>query len=307
VFGGPAALTWFDRAGRDLGVVTAPGYYRYATLSPDGRRVAVTFSANGQSFDVWQIDLDRTLPTRFTFNNDDDFWPVVWSSDSRYIAFASRHQQSGKFDLYRRLAAGGQADELLFHSPEPKYPSSFSPDGKLLLFNREMGPGRNTDVWALPLTGNREPVPVVSTPFNEGAAVFSPDGRWIAYVSNDTGSWQVYVQRFPTTDARWRLSTTTGTWPMWTRGGREVVYATTGQEFMAVDITVIGSELRASVPRRLFLHPYVGGGWNHFVSQHRSLDHEWDQSGHRDNAKPQIRRALPRTWPDCRAFACASR
>jgi Tol biopolymer transport system component len=265
VLGGTASLTWFDRGGEELKAITSPGYYRYASLSPDGRRVAVMFAVDGQSFDVWQIDLERNVPTRFTLNSDDDFWPVVWSQDSRYLAFASRHRSGRAFDLYRRLADSVAADELLFKSAESKHPTSFSPDGAILLFTRDMGSEKGTDVWALPMNGARDPFPVVNTSFDEGSAVFSPDGRWIAYVSNDTGAMQVYVQPFPPTGSRFRLSTTNGTSPRWTRGGREVVYATTEQEFMAVEITVAGQVIQASVPRKLFAHPHVGGNWNHFA------------------------------------------
>jgi serine/threonine protein kinase/Tol biopolymer transport system component len=265
VIGGLGELTWFDRSGDKSKAITPPGYYRYASLSPDGRRVAVMFSADGRSFDVWQVDLERNVPTRFTFNGDDDFWPVAWTRDAKYVAFASRHQPGRAYDLYRRLADGASADELLYESPDPKHPTGFSPDGKILLFTRDTGPPKNADVWALPIDAPRDPFPVVSTPFNEGSAVFSPDGRWIAYVSDDTGAMQVYVEPFPPTGSRFRLSTTGGTSPMWTRGGREVVYATTEQEFMAVDVTVAGPAIRVSAPQHLFAHPHIGGNWNHFA------------------------------------------
>jgi Tol biopolymer transport system component len=275
VYGGQGALTWFDRSGREIKAITAPGYYRYASLSPDGRRVAVSLTVDGHSFDIWQIDLERNVPTRLTFNNDDDFWPVAWSRDTRYLSFWSRHHpQTGRLEpawpepasgLYRRLVDGATEDELLFESSDEKGPTDYSPDGKVLLFTRMMGPGKRADIWALPLSGGRKPYPVVSTPFGEGSAVFSPDGRWIAYASNDTGAMQVYVQPFPPTGFRYRLSTTSGTSPMWTRGGREVVYATTEQEFMAVGVTVAGQTIRATAPRKLFAHPYIGGGWNSFV------------------------------------------
>jgi len=265
VIGGLGELTWFDRSSGKIKAITPPGYYRYASLSPDGRRVAVMFSADGRSFDVWQVDLERNVPTRFTFNGDDDFWPVAWTWDAKYVAFASRHQPGRAYDLYRRLADGAAADELLYESPDPKHPTGFSPDGKLLLFTRDNGASGNTDIWALPMDASRDPFPVVSTQFNEGSAVFSPDGRWIAYVSDDTGAMQVYVQPFPPTGSRFRLSTTGGTSPMWTRGGREVVYATTEQEFMAVDVTVAGPAIRVSPPRHLFAHPHIGANWNHFA------------------------------------------
>jgi Tol biopolymer transport system component len=167
--------------------------------------------------------------------------------------------------LYRRLADGGTADELLFESPEGKTPTSFSPDGKLLLFTRYKARGQDADIWALPLDRHRDPFPVVETPFHEGSAVYSPDGRWIAYVSNDSGDRQVYVQPFAGPEPRIRLSTTSGTWPVWTRGGREIVYATIEQELMAVDITIDGQTIQASAPHKLFAQPYIGSYWNSFA------------------------------------------
>jgi Protein kinase domain/WD40-like Beta Propeller Repeat len=152
--------------------------------------------------------------------------------------------------LADRQAGGAGPEELLYASPEGKIPTGISPDGGLLLFNRGM-PGMGSDVWALPLKGDRKPFPVVATPFNEGFAVFSPDGRWIAYDSTDTGPLQVYVQPFPATGARIQLSTTSGLMPSWTSDGRSVVYATADKRLMVVGVTPSGTELKPSLPREL--------------------------------------------------------
>jgi dipeptidyl aminopeptidase/acylaminoacyl peptidase len=148
----------------------------------------------------------------------------------------------------------------LFESPEAKSPTGFSPDGKLLLFNRRMGAAKKLDVWALPMTGDRKPFPVVSTAFNDGGAVFSPDGRWIAYVSDDGGANQVFVEAYPSHGAKVRLSTTTGNAPAWSADGKTVFYATSDYHLMAVAVTIAGSELRAGVPRKLF-EWHNGEGW----------------------------------------------
>ena len=156
------------------------------------------------------------------------------------------------FDLYRRAAGGGGADELLFESPERKVPTDVSSDGKLLLFDRDMGPQRKLDVWALPLTGGRPstsgsgPFPVVSTEFDEGKAAFSPDGRWIAYESDGS---EIYIQPFPTTGVRVRVSTTRSLDPQWSADGKQIFFRTWDNTLMVVDTN---TPTRPGVPKALF-------------------------------------------------------
>jgi Tol biopolymer transport system component len=265
--GGPGRLTWFDRSGKALGTIAEKGFYRYPRVSPDGRRVAVTFSRDPSwaAADLWQIDLDRPVPTRFTFHPDDDFWPNVWSPDGQRVVFSSSRTRKGVFDLYQRSAAGAATDELLWQSSDNKSASGFSPDGRLLMVERYMGPGKGRDVWALPTTGDRKPFPLIATPFNEDSAVVSPSGRFIAYVSDDSGPRQVYVQPFPPTGARVRLSSGSGFSPVWTADGRTVLYSTSDQRFMAVDVATSGSTVRAGSPRMLFTQRHLGGGANGFT------------------------------------------
>ena len=224
--GGSGRLTWFDRSGKTLGTVAENGFYRYPRVSPDGRHVVVTFSKDEVGMDLWQIDLARGVPTRSTFHPDDDFWPSVWSPDSQRVVFSSSRTRKGVFDLYQRSAAGAATAELLWQSGESKSPSGFSPDGRILLVDRWMNCGSSSDMWALPMTGDRKPFPLIETAFNEHSAVFSPSGRFIAYVSNDSGVNQVYVQPFPPTGARVQLSSGNGRSPMWTSDGRTVLYST---------------------------------------------------------------------------------
>ena len=226
--GGSGRLTWFDRSGKTLGTVAENGFYRYPRVSPDGRHVVVTFSKDEVGMDLWQIDLARGVPTRSTFHPDDDFWPSVWSPDSQRVVFSSSRTRKGVFDLYQRSAAGAATAELLWQSGESKSPSGFSPDGRILLVDRWMNCGSSSDMWALPMTGDRKPFPLIETAFNENSAVFSPSGRFIAYVSNDSGVNQVYVQPFPPTGARVQLSSGNGRSPMWTSDGRTVLYSTCG-------------------------------------------------------------------------------
>jgi Tol biopolymer transport system component len=273
--GGSGRLTWFDRSGKTLSTVAENGFYRYPRVSPDGRHVVVTFSKDGVGMDLWQIDLARGVPTRSTFHPGDDFLPSVWSPDSQRVVFSSSRTRKGVFDLYQQSAAGAATAELLWQSGESKSPSGFSPDGRILLVDRWMS-GSNSDMWALPMTGDRKPVPLIETTFNEHSAVFSPSGRFIAYASNDSGVSQVYVQPFPPTGARVQLSTGNGGKPMWTSDGRTVLYSTMVDEssartfvaetaFMAVDVTTSGSTVRPGSPRRLFMQRHIGGGLNGFA------------------------------------------
>ena len=273
--GGSGRLTWFDRSGKTLGTVAENGFYRYPRVSPDGRHVVVTFSNDGVGMDLWQIDLARGVPTRSTFHPGDDFLPSVWSPDSQRVVFSSSRTRKGVFDLYQRSAAGSATAELLWQSAESKSPSGFSPDGSILLVDRWMNPGTISDIWALPMTGDRTPFSLIKTAFNEHSAVFSPSGRFIAYVSNDSGVSQVYVQPFPPTGARVQLSSGNGKSPMWTSDGRTVLYSTLDESstrtfvaetaFMAVDVTPSGSTVRAGSPRMLFMQRHIGGGLNGFA------------------------------------------
>jgi len=165
--------------------------------------------------------------------------------------------------LYQRHADGSAGDELLYASPRTKIPSAFSPDGSVLLFLEEGGPEKRWDIWGLPTSGDRKPFPVVQTPYVEIDPVFSPDGRWIAHVSNDSGTMQVVARPYPSNGAVVRLSTTTGTSPVWLSSG-EVVYATADQHFMSVAVTTSGGTLRAGTPRELFAQRFIGGRANRF-------------------------------------------
>jgi eukaryotic-like serine/threonine-protein kinase len=262
--GGSGRLTWFDRGGKALGTVGEKGFFRYPRVSPDAKHVVATFSKDEISNDLWQIDVNRNIATRFTFRQDDDFWPTVWSPDGERVVFSSSQSRKGVFDLYEREAAGARAEHLLWQSGETKSGSGFSPDGRLLLVDRWVRPG-TSDIWALPMTGERKPFPLIQTPFSEHSGVFSPSGRFIAYVSNDSGANQVYVQPFPPTGARVQLSVENGWSPVWTADGRTILYSTSDQHFMAVDVTTAGSTVHAGSPRTLFMQRSIGGGLNRFT------------------------------------------
>ena len=219
---GHRQLVWFDRSGKTIGTVSDPDDASPANpeLSPDDRQVALDRSIDGNR-DVWLIETTRGVATRLTFDPANDSGPI-WSPDGARIVFRSG-RKAGVQDLYQKLASGAGSDELLFASPVSKAAEDWSPTGRFVLF-RALETKTGRDLWALPLQGDREPIPVVKTEFEERDGQFSPDGRWIAYTSNASGRVEVYVQPFPGPGGKWQISTAGGTEPRWRRDGRELFY-----------------------------------------------------------------------------------
>jgi dipeptidyl aminopeptidase/acylaminoacyl peptidase len=242
-------LTWFDRSGKQLGIVGDRADYSDLFLSPDGMRATASFRGPGsQTTDSWVIDLSRGLRTRFTFDPSDEF-EGVWSSDGKTIAFNS--SRKGRLDLYQKSASGGGAEELLFADNQDKYAQSYSPDGRFLLYIA-VSATTGQDVWALPLTGERKPIPIAQTPFTEGVgASFSPDGRWIAYTSNESGRSEVYVVPFQGPGGKAQVSTKGGSLARWRRDGRELFYWFDGK-MHAATVSVRGSTFEVGEVRPLF-------------------------------------------------------
>jgi Tol biopolymer transport system component len=259
------ALTWFDVNGTALGTVGDIGEYDYPALSPNARTVTYARFIDGAGFSLWQLDLARNLSARFTTLPERDFHPIVWSPDGTRVVFASNPSGSANFDLYQRNADGSNREELLYASPRLKFPNGFSPDGRILLFTESERPGGNRlDIWALRLV-DRKAFPVVQTPFDDMEAIFSPDGRWIAYQTNDSGAMQVVAEPFPPTGAVVRLSNGSGMAPVWCGNG-EVFYATADQHIMSVAVDTGGGVLRPGIPRELFAQRYAGGAGNRFTA-----------------------------------------
>jgi eukaryotic-like serine/threonine-protein kinase len=254
-------LTWFDESGRAVGTVGGEALnVMGARLSPDRAHVAVARS-DGKQIDLWSVETDRGVPTRITFDPGGAAAPM-WTPDSARVVF--RSIRNGKAGLYQRAIAGESADELLFESGDDKTATSFSPDGGILIFSRNMGAGKGQDVWALPMTGDRRPYSIIETPFDEQGAMLSPDGHWLAYWSNKSGSPQVYARSFPAASQDVRISTTTGFWPAWSADSARLYYMTGDYHIMAVALTVSGGVLHPAVPKDLFVRvPAIGA---HFFS-----------------------------------------
>ncbi len=246
-------LVWLDRQGKRISVAGPPGEYGRPTLSPDGKTVALerTDPQSGAA-DLWLMDLGRGAQSRFTFDPGID-WLPAWSPDGTRIAFGANRQ--GRWRVYQKLSNGAGGEQLLLESADLMVPYSWSPDGRFLLY-AVLDANNQYDLWALPMEGDRKPAPVLTTPFMEVRARLSPDGRWFAYASDETGRFEVYVQRFPGASAaaggKWPVSIHGGTMPRWRADGKELFFAGGDGKLMAVEVRAEGSSFQAGAPRALF-------------------------------------------------------
>jgi Tol biopolymer transport system component len=250
-------LIWFDRTGKALGTALDLDETNLNTpeLSPDGRRLAVSRTVQN-NVDVWIIDTLREGMTRFTFDPAVDNYPV-WSPDGARTAF--RSNRKGAYDLYLKQSSRADSEELLWESPRTKFPIQWSPDGRFLLYY-DVDPKTSGDLWLLPMTGDRKPAPLVNTPFDERNGQLSPDGRWVAYQSDESGRNDIYIQPFPGPGGKWPVSTGGGTQPRWRADGQELFFIAPDAKLMATTVTVQqGSAPDTSSPVALFQTHIAGG------------------------------------------------
>jgi serine/threonine protein kinase len=254
-------LYWYDRQGKQLGKVGSPEYASWPQLSPDGKRLALRlWTQPAGNFEIWAYDLSRGVHVRESFSGLTAFAPV-WSPDGMQIGYSHSAPQISGDHLYLLNAGGTGKEEPLeqpFLDSIANYPSSWSPDGSLLLFDRQDKTGK-ISVWVLPLKGSRKPYPFVETQFNAQMGKFSPDGRWIAYVSNDSGKDEVYVVPFPGPGGREQVSTGGGTQPRWRRDGRELFYLSPETKMMGAEVTAGVKDFHVGAVRALFTLSGLGG------------------------------------------------
>ncbi|HEX4948988.1 MAG TPA: protein kinase [Blastocatellia bacterium] len=245
-------LTWFDRAGKKLGTVGPPGQYSFPRLSPNEQRLAVTYTIpQSQGSDIHLFDLARGAGMPFTFVPADDARPL-WSPDGSRLVWGSTRE--GVANLFQKAANGTEQDEVLLRSAYRKEAHDWSADGRFILYT-ETSPQTGGDLWVLSMEGKPTPWVWLNSPSYEHQASFSPDGKWIAYMSDEFGHYDIYLQAFvPNTAAtggKRQLSTNGGLIPYWRRDGRELYYVSTEGKLMVVEITP-DAELKTGPPKELF-------------------------------------------------------
>jgi Tol biopolymer transport system component/tRNA A-37 threonylcarbamoyl transferase component Bud32 len=274
-FGSASQLTWFDRAGSRLATMGEEQQYTFPfRLAPDGRRAVATRDRPGGA-DLWLLDLERGSASRFTSASALAFYPV-WSPDGRTILFTTGALRRR---LFRKDSGGSTDEQQIIEGPNSdaertagalaQYPQDWSRDGRFLIY-QEIAPGTQRDLWVLPFTpegkvpGNAKPAPYLRTRFNEWNARFSPEPspRWVAYQSDETGRYEVYIQGFPEPRAKVQISAGGGQYPEWGAGGRELFYVAPDNKLMAADLTNTADEVHPSAEHALFTLPILDNGWS---------------------------------------------
>lgn len=243
---------WFDRDGKRLETVGERGAYSFLSLSPDKKRLAVT-REDRNNYDIWLLDLARGTASRFTSDPGADTYPT-WSPQGDRIAFL---RSGAGPSLFWKASSGAGPEELLWKFDATAGPLDWSRDGRTILC--AMTGATSADLGLMPVSGDHKPVPLIQAEFNQREARFSPDGRWVAYVSDETGRYEIYVQPVPPSGAKSQVSTGGGRQPEWRGDGRELFYIAPDRKLMAVAVAA-GARFEAGVPRPLFetrILPYI--------------------------------------------------
>jgi Tol biopolymer transport system component len=243
-------LVWMDRLGKILGMVGEPGEFHGFSLSPDGKFAAVSRGERNASADLWLLDLNRETLSRFTFDPAADFAPL-WSPDGSRVVFLSN--RNGRRGIYQKPVTGGTAEESLLHVPLHEIVSidSWSADGRFISFTQRGDKGK-TEIGILPVVRDRKPFPALQSDFDTKQGRISPDGRWIAYVSNESGRDEVFVQTFPGPGGKWQISNGGGDTPKWARNGRELFYISPDEMLMTVPVSANAGAFEPGIPGPLF-------------------------------------------------------
>ena len=242
---------WVDRHGQMSKLWETSASYANPRLSPDGKSLAFSI-LEGSNWDVWVYDLEREVATRLTFHDGYDA-DQIWTPDGEYLIFTS--DRDGAANHYRKRADGSGDAEALTEGEMQMYPISLSPDGELALAEALSD---TIDIYVIALDGSAEPEAFLTSSFEERDPVFSPNGRWVAYASTESGRPQIYVRPYPSAGGRWQVSDDTGRWPIWSRDGTELFYRT-NEGVMVADVETDGSTFRVGKARKLFEGRYRGG------------------------------------------------
>ena len=251
-------LVWFDRNGKQIEAVPGEDAYAGISLSPDGKKLA--YYLDGTGFDVWGFDIARGVKIPLTFgasSGQGNLYPV-WSPDGKYVAYTS--YRNGTYALYQKPADGSGGETLLLEGIDHfRVPTSWSMDGKLLVYHEGVSGGTYANgvpggwsIWVLPLFGGHKAYPFIQSTFSAREASFSPDGKWLAYCSNESGEYRVYVVPFPGPGGKWQVSLGDGRGPLWRRDGKEIFYLSADNKLMAVNVEASGGSFAAAGARVLF-------------------------------------------------------
>ncbi len=252
-------LKWLDRNGKDIEILGDLATYDEPSISPDGKKVAVVVTdPRNSTWDVWVYEASRGVRTRFTFGPDALNGNPIWSPDGSRLIY--RSDRAAKANLYSKAFAGSATEELILDTDEPKGPTSYSRDGKYLLFS-SYATDTKADVWIMSMEGETDIQPLLRTEFMEGGAVFSPDGKWVAYSSDESGRFEVYVMPFPGPGRKWQVSSAGGLTPRWRGDGGELYFQTLNNQIKAVSLGYQDSALIVGADEELFQFP-TGRGYD---------------------------------------------
>jgi Tol biopolymer transport system component len=256
-----------DRQGKQLGFVGDVIEHFWMRISPDQQKVILgIFEPKSRTQNLWMYDLARGSRTRFTSGLTSDINPV-WSPDGKKIAYSVG--RANDFRIHVRPVGGGN-DQLVLQTNEPVTVSDWSPDGKTLLLDH-FGPRFRSDIWLLPLDGEKKVRELVQTAYNEGESRFSPDGRWIAYSSDETGQREIYLRPYPGPGTPLKFSTSGGGSPTWRRDGRELFFISNDNKTMAAEIHYTGSSVEAGTIREIFARSPIMAEYEPFADGKRFL------------------------------------
>jgi len=262
-------LAWYDRTGKRLAPIGAPGIYPDLRLSPDARRLAASVGA--PKSEMWVHDLDRGVPMRLTFDPETDNGIPVWSPDGRTLLYSTLRGSKAGVGIFRKASNGSGSQELVLLSDRPEreaWVTDWSRDGRFLLFCRGgMANNSAADIWVLPMTGEKKPVPFLHAAATAYDAQFSPNGRWVAYTSQESGRPEIYVVSFDPArmagsadtakppSGKWQISSEVGSAPRWRRDGKELFYISGDNTIMAVEVEGNGASFNVGHSQRLFVAP----------------------------------------------------
>jgi serine/threonine protein kinase/Tol biopolymer transport system component len=261
-------LVWFNRSGKELNRLEPNESFAEFELTADGKRLVTNRKDESNQTSLWIFDLQRGTLSKISKPNEDSS-SGLWAPDAASVAYLA--SRSGQWQIIRKWIDGSEREELLVSSPLSKYPDDWSKDGKWLVFE-SVSPTTKFDLYAVPVEGDHKPQPYLVTLSNEAHARISPDGHWLAYVSDESGQPEVYVQSFPATGkGKWQISTQGGDQPAWSGNGRELFFLSPEQKLMSVDIKP-GAVPEPGIPTVLFgistVSTGITGARNVYVSSH---------------------------------------